>query len=233
MNEAGNEFLEYIELSEAPEMITKSELMDRVRSRGGSISDRLLTFYSSEGLVPKSLRIGSRSGAYPVVVEDLILWIYAARKAGTSVAAIKELLPVWKFLKRSAKSKELNLAELELVAHRCLESWEAILGLPMLVLFALPCICDLEDTTLIDKEGIKIPLGNDPSHASIGFLVEQPNAQENGHDFVFSTRLTFPSAHPEVARRDPRTVVLELPARPGEAAEPTDPPRAARASRRR
>ena len=59
-----NGFLEYLQLQGSdPELVTKSELISAVRQRGYSVGDRQLTFYISEGLVPKSVRVGSRAGA--------------------------------------------------------------------------------------------------------------------------------------------------------------------------
>src|SRR5438552_3947751 len=56
------QFLEYLELQKEPDMVTKSDLIEQVRHRGGRISDRLLSYYASEVLIPNAARVGSRRG---------------------------------------------------------------------------------------------------------------------------------------------------------------------------
>src|SRR4051794_39180615 len=115
----GSDFLEYLEMQGNLEMLTKSQLLDYVRRNGGPISDRQLTTYISEGVVPKSARIGSRSGAYPKIVGDLLAWVARSRRRGLSVEAIKELLPLWRLMKKSVREKTIDVAQLELVARNC------------------------------------------------------------------------------------------------------------------
>jgi hypothetical protein len=55
----------FLELQGSTEMVTKSELMERVRLLGSPISDRNLSYYGSIGLIPPAVRIGARGGAYP------------------------------------------------------------------------------------------------------------------------------------------------------------------------
>jgi hypothetical protein len=51
-----NDFLEFLQLEQGePRLVTKSELLEQIRAQGLTISDRQLTFYVTEGLVPKSV----------------------------------------------------------------------------------------------------------------------------------------------------------------------------------
>lgn len=47
-----NGFMEYLELQDGSDLVTKSELVSAVREAGFKLSDRQLTFYTSEGLIP-------------------------------------------------------------------------------------------------------------------------------------------------------------------------------------
>ncbi len=87
------QFLDYMELQGTNDMVTKTELLEEVRTHGRSISDRTLTYYTSQGLIPGAVRVGSRAGAYPRVVVELLCWIVGARDRGLSVDALRELLP--------------------------------------------------------------------------------------------------------------------------------------------
>ena len=137
-----NGFLEYLELQDGrSSLVTKSELLANVRKAGYSISDRQLTFYVSEGLVPRSVRVGTRAGAYPTSVVWLMEWILEARDAGASIDALKELLPVWKFLVRARNDNVLNLGEFEYVARQHVTSYEASLDVPRVVTSVLMRSC--------------------------------------------------------------------------------------------
>lgn len=135
----GTEFLEYLELQDNLDMVSKSDLLESVRTRGGRVTDRQLTTYISEGLVPRSARIGSRSGAFPKIVVDLLHWIDNSRQRGLAVEAIKELVPLWKFLMRAVRAKDLNLTEFEYVARQFVRSPEAGFAVPNLFDWCLPC----------------------------------------------------------------------------------------------
>src|ERR1700730_15161278 len=113
--------------------VRESELITEVRNAGFKLSDRQLTFYMSEGLIPLSVRAGSRVGVYPAVVVDLMHWLLFMRNLGVSIDALRELLPVWKFLKRSLKGKSVDLAELELVARQHVSSPGALSAAPAAV----------------------------------------------------------------------------------------------------
>jgi hypothetical protein len=64
------------------------------------------------------MRAGSRSGVYPAIVIELMIWLLAMRKAGASIEALRELLPVLKFLVRSRTNHVLDLVEFEMVARQ-------------------------------------------------------------------------------------------------------------------
>jgi DNA-binding transcriptional MerR regulator len=135
----GSEFLEYLELQDSLDMVTKSELLDSVRARGARVTDRQLTTYISEGLVPRSARIGSRSGAFPKIVIDVLLWVDSCRQRGVPLEAIRELVPLYKFLKRAVRTKELDFTEFEYVARQFVRSPEAGYAVPGLIEWCLPC----------------------------------------------------------------------------------------------
>jgi DNA-binding transcriptional MerR regulator len=143
------DFLDYMELQGNLDMVTKSELLELVRKQGGRISDRQLTSYVSEGLVPKSARIGSRSGAYPRIVADLLAWIDQSRRSGLSVQAVKELIPLWRFLRRGAIKRNIDLSEFEYVARQFVTSQEAAFAIPVLFMQCVPCF--LHETSDLAK----------------------------------------------------------------------------------
>ena len=56
-----NGFLEYLQLQGSePDLVTKSDLVNEVRQSGYRIGNRQLSFYVTEGILPKSIRVGSR-----------------------------------------------------------------------------------------------------------------------------------------------------------------------------
>ena len=208
-----NDFLEYLQLDvgDEPRLVTKSELLTQVRKRGGSISDRQLTFYVSEGIVPKSVRVGSRAGAYPRAVVNLLVWILRAREQGLSVEAIKELLPVWKFVMRARRDQRLELAELEYVARQCVTTMEAVLFVPNVVMDVMMCsLCDhfISDIVVVSKDGSKHPLG--AADTTIGFTaIRAPAPDEDGEPMWWGyRRIVMPTATDP--SDDPTNVVLGI-----------------------
>jgi len=175
MNE-GNDYMELLELQGNLELVTKSELLDLVRDHGGHISDRQLTSFMSEGLIPKSARIGSRGGAYPRIVVDLVLFITRFRRRGLSVTAIKELLPTWRYLRRALRENEVSLAEFEYIARQTITLQEAWFTVPAVLMDVLPCPnCDrraLAGVRFRLKDGSVRPVDG-PSPVSIGFVMAQ------------------------------------------------------------
>lgn len=204
------DFLEYLELQREPKLVTKSELIDAIRGRGKRISDRLLTYYSSEGLVPKSVRIGSRSGAYPAKVVDLLDWIIEFRNRGVSVDALKEMLPIWKWLQRAHREHLLNLAEFELVCRNSELSHEALFSLPPLVFEVFDCPGCLAKTKLVLKDGSEVDAKESPtlSFALLDPSVEAKDADQSSRS-IFTTTLTLPVG--PVGVDDPHAIVLDLP----------------------
>lgn len=215
-----NDFLEYLQLDggDEPRLVTKSELLAEVRERGSSISDRQLTFYVTEGLIPKSVRVGSRAGAYPRVVVDLLVWVLRSREQGLSVDAIKELLPIWKFVMRARRDRRLDLAELEYVARQQVTSFEAVTSVPNVVMDVMSRLCSecLKEVVIVTKDGVDHSLG--APDTTIGFTAyRMPSPDEEGGPIWWGyRRIVIPTAIDP--QEDPSSVVLGLP--PGQEPPP-------------
>jgi DNA-binding transcriptional MerR regulator len=215
-----NSFLEYLQLQGSnPELVTKSELVAAVRDRGYSLSDRQLTFYVSEGLIPKSVRVGSRAGAYPRIVIELLAWVLRAKEGGLSVDAIRELLPVWKYLIRARHSMRLDLAELEYIARQNVTSIEGSYAIPPVVADVLHAFCARcrADLVVVLKDGTEKRLGD--TSTTVGFAIARRSDEESGEtdaSWLARTRITF--AGVTNVDTDPSTVILGL--RPNEAVPP-------------
>jgi DNA-binding transcriptional MerR regulator len=212
-----SEFLEFLELDGGePRLVTKSELLAAVRQRGFPISDRQLTFYVTEGLVPKSVRVGSRAGAYPRLVVSLLTWILRFREMGVPIEAIKELVPTWKFLIRSRNEGRLDLAEFEYVARGQLESLEAVLAVPALLTDVVSGFCAdcRRRLVIVTKDGHELPLT--APETTIGFAAANRRVDESGAESLHwwgYRRITL-ATPPKDFGADPTTVVLG--ARPNE-----------------
>lgn len=191
----GSDFMELLELQGNLKMVTKSELLDVVRKRGHHISDRQLTSLMSEGLVPKSARIGARGGAYPRIVVDLVLFITRFRRQGLSVTAIKELLPTWRYLRRALRENEISLAEFEYIARQTITLLEAWFAVPAVLMYVLPCPhCEgeklarmqfrLTDGTVRSADG--------PDPVSIGFVMAQLDEESGTAVPHYPMRLAIP-----------------------------------------
>ncbi|WP_019072976.1 MerR family transcriptional regulator [Streptomyces hokutonensis] len=213
-----NGFLEYLQLQGGdPDLVTKSELIARVRAEGYRVSDRQLTFYVSEGLLPRSVRVGSRAGAYPAVVVDLLTWVLRARDGGVPIEALKELLPVWKFLVAARNARRLDLGELEYVARQHVSSTEGSLAVARVVIDVMTCVCpDCQpDMMVVDKHGREMKM--DDTTLTIGFAVAR--MAEVGEDaeptprWFATTRVSLARTRPRAS--DPTTVVLGI--KPNEA----------------
>ncbi len=207
------DFMEFIALeSGEPELVTKSELIAKVRAAGYSVSDRQLTFYVTEGILPRSIRVGSRAGAYPSVVVELLTWILRARDSGVPIETLKELLPVWKFLVRSRKAEELNLAELEYVARQHVTSIEGALTVPRVVMDVLLHLCEQcrGQVQIVGKDGQQVPMTG--SNVTVGFAIarmpdDDVDAPSKPQWFA-STHISLAGTYDYAA--DPRTVILGL-----------------------
>lgn len=208
-----NGFLEYLQLQDGePDLVTKSELMSEVRAAGFSVSDRQLTFYISEELLPRSVRVGSRAGAYPRIVVELLMWILRARDGGVPIEALKELLPVWKYLVRARSSCQLNLAELEYVARQHVTSLEGSIAVPQVVGDVLRlhvCTACQGDIRIVYKDGAERYL-TDPQ-ATVGFAIARVVGEEDEDPaprWYAGTRISL--APPTSQSTDPTTVILGL-----------------------
>lgn len=206
-----NGFLEYLSLQGGePDLVTKSDLRAAVKERGQSVSDRQLTFYMSEGLIPKSVRVGSRAGVYPKIVVDLLGWILQARDGGVPIEAIKELIPVWKFMYQARKAHRLDLGELEYVARQHVASTEGSLAVPLVVTEMMDPVCnDCRKTfTVTTKDGREVDLGNDQPF-SVGFSIARKYTDDDGEPqtrWFARTRVTLADVYNQAD--DPTTVIL-------------------------
>jgi DNA-binding transcriptional MerR regulator len=207
-----NEFLEFLQLEGAePRLVTKSELLAHVRGLGFPISDRQLTFYVSEGLMPRSVRVGTRAGAYPCLVVSLLTWVLRFREMGVPIEAIKELVPVWKFLVRARSQDRLDLAEFDYVVRQRLESFEAILAVPELVteVFVRHVCSDCRrKLVIVDKAGRELPVT--APEATIGFAAVRQRPEESGGttpEWWGYRRMTL-AVPPDDYETDPMTVIL-------------------------
>jgi DNA-binding transcriptional MerR regulator len=219
-----SEFLEFLQLGGGePRLVTKSELLAEVRERGFPISDRQLTFYVSEGLLPRSVRVGSRAGAYPSLVVDLLTWILRFREMGVPIEAIKELLPVWKSLIRARNEGRLDLAEFEYVVRQQLESFEAILAVPTLLTDVVMGLCPdcRRDLVVVAKDGRELPLT--APETTIGFAAVRRRTDESGASSLawWGYRRITLAGPPDDYAADPTTVVLGV--RPNEAPPRREP----------
>ena len=206
----GADVLEYLELQRSMKMLNKGQLLERVREQGGKVSDRQLTSLISEGLIPKSVRIGSRTGAWPEIVSDLLSWVLQERSKGLSVEAIRELLPLWKFLMDSYKCGEVSLIEFEYLARQHITSPEAAFAAPSLFYACAPCPyhddSPMKDVVYVDKTGKK--------HASaealsLGFVFAQPDPENAGRACLRARmRMLLPQAE---TNDEATTLVLGVP----------------------
>ena len=207
-----NGFFEYLELQGGKaDLLTKSELLHEVRAAGYKLSDRQLTFYVSEGLVPRSVRAGSRAGVYPAIVVQLISWLLQMRDEGVSIESLRELLPVWKFLISARSENVFDLGEFEYVARQHVSSMEAMIAVPRVVTHVMVrrcCATCRENIGLVDKAGRRTTL-SDPS-ATVGFaiarLLQTDDASEPQPVWFRSTRITLAAI--DSPSTDPTTVIL-------------------------
>ena len=147
-----------MELQGSADLVTKTELLDAIRSRQLSVSDRTVTYYMTEQILPKAIRVGNRSGAYPRITTELLTWVLRARTSGTSVDAIRELIPVWEFLVRARRSGEVALSELEYISRERVDSVEANHWLPWLVRQTFQNLCRdcAGDISWVLKDGTRV-----------------------------------------------------------------------------
>ncbi len=196
-----------MELQGSTDLMTKTELMEAIRDRGLSISDRTITYYMSERVLPKAVRVGSRAGAYPKIVVDLLGWVLRARERDLAVESIRELLPVWEFLVRSRRSGEVALTELEYIARERVTSPEANYAVPWLVRQTMGCSQCAGHVEWILKDNSRI------EHAD-GMTVTFHLAELDEHDPTVAHRidwiqLPLPGFAPDITASD--AVILGVP----------------------
>jgi hypothetical protein len=207
----GTDFLEYLEIQDSLDMVTKSELLDEVRRQGGRISGRQLTTYTTERLIPRSVRVGSRAGAYPKLVVELVLWVSVARSSGLSVEAIRELIPLWKYMVRARREGRVDLMEFEYLARQHVVSLEAGFAVPWLFRWALPCPIhepdEIASFKFFDKNGHPV------SHSlrsplSVGFVIAEQDEESGDVVRHASMRMTLPLREDGT---EPTSVILGIP----------------------
>lgn len=205
----GTELLEYFELQGNLDMVSKSDLLEVVRERGGRVTARQLTSWVTEGLLPRSAQIGSKHGAYPKIVVDVVAWIDESRRRGLSVEAIKELLPLWRFLRKGFGARRVDFQEFEYLARQFVRSPEAIHAVPQLLLDCMPCpICEadaLRDTAYVMKGNIEFNK-LEQSFVPLTFLFAREDEHGKGH-VVGRAELALPLTEPQ----EQNAIVLGIP----------------------
>lgn len=173
-----DEFADLLRLQGNLELVSKEAMLRSVREHGVEISERQLTTFVTAGLVPKSARMGSKSGVYPAIVVELLTWIGEARERNLSFEAIRALIPIWKAVKAATASGELDLAMIEQLAVPGHLPIEAAYALPGVLQAALPCpSCETDKLrllTLVGTDGVRHIVA-DKDTISIGFAIFRPH----------------------------------------------------------
>lgn len=203
--------LEYFDLQGSTEMVTKTELIQYIRDCGEQISDRNITYYSSMGLIPSAVRIGSRGGAYPRVVCELLRWVIRSRGYGLSIEAIKELMPLWEMLVRARRNGCIDLTELEYVAREHVSLQEANRVVPLLVsdLVTDLCECCRQKMLWVLKDGTTV-LSTEQDALTLSFVLAELDPVTGKGREVAWTQLRLPGIA-DIDADDPKTIVLGIP----------------------
>jgi hypothetical protein len=150
---------------------------------------------------------------YPKLVVELLAWILRARQMGVPVEAIKELVPVWKFLIGVRGDGLLDLAQFEYVARQQVSSLEAVLAIPELLTDVFTAVCRdcQKKMQVLAKDGTKQVL--DEPTTIIGFAAITKRTDDSGAtktDWFAYRRVTLanPPADPAA---DPTTIILGIP----------------------
>lgn len=228
------DFVEYLEIQGAIDLVPKTDLMQQVRDSGRPISDRTLTYYITKGVIPQTARVGSRQGVFPRVVVRLVMFVLDARERGVPLDSITELIPIWKELMRARYGDGVvDLAQLELIARNQVESLEANQAIPWMVLTILHPGCEVCRTEIrvLDKNGVIIEGGVHSEHVT--FLITQYDPEAGFARPMSYTQLRLPGLGFDL-HNDPRTVILGSPCNVQVADEitPTPPCSASDSSRR-
>lgn len=205
------EFIEYMEIQGSTDLITKTELLSEMRSRGLSVGERKLTFYISKGVIPKAARIGSRTGVYPKIVAELLALALLNGQRGASIEATKQLIPLWKLVARGAISGELNLAEIELVARQHIDLLDANHAVPFMMkeILSYPGRAQREQILWTLKNGDEVRQGREDDF-KVSFILGAQDDDGRAHVLAW-TQLVLPGFEDPRSFDDPRTIILGIP----------------------
>ena len=203
--------LDYFDLQGSTEMVTRTELTRYIRDAGEQISGRNLTYYSSVGLIPAAVRIGSRGGAYPKIICELLRWVIRSRSYGLSIDAIKQLLPLWELLVRGRRTGCIDLTEVEHLARERVTLQEANRVVPLLVSDLVMNLCEScrQKTLWVLKDGsTAISTEDDP--LTLNFVLAELDPVSGWGREVGWTQLRLPGIV-DLDADDPTTIVLGIP----------------------
>lgn len=208
--DTGAELIELLELQASAELVAKSELLHRIRSRGQHISDRTLAFYTAESLVPSPMRVGRRGVVYPALaVAQVEFVVYCRDHLRLSLENTRELLPLWRAVQRGLRDRRVDLAELEFVARTHVLTVEANYAVPLVINHSLAAAHDLGTS-------VSWTLKNGCQHEAepgapltLGFLMAELDQETRLGRVVAWTQLRLPGF--DVDAEDPYTLVLGIP----------------------
>jgi DNA-binding transcriptional MerR regulator len=201
----------YLELQGNTDMITKSDLIQAVRSHGEQISDRNLTYYASVGLIPPAVRIGARGGAYPKIVAGLVTWAVRCRRWGLSIEATRELASLWRLVKRGIRDGCIDLREFEYVARERVRLPEATRAVPLVLNDLVRGLCNdcRGKLTWLLKDGSTVS-GSSTEQLVLTFVLGEIDPTSGRGVQVAWTQLRLPGIE-AAALDDPCTVVVGIP----------------------
>ena len=203
------EFVELLQLQGDLKLVSKSELIEWARDHGLAVTLRRLTTMMTEGLLPKTARIGARGGAYPDIVKRQLGFVMDLREKGVPVSVIKELLPVWRFMLGARREGVVDIGELESTAVASVQSEAAAMLVPVVIQQELPCPGCRPD----ELSELKFRYKDDTMHSrganddvSMGVLLEEVDGDGECRTMYFA-RLTLPRTDEE---NDPSTIVFKF-----------------------
>lgn len=113
--------------------VSREELLRQANDRGAGLSERQLTSIIGEGVFPQGARFGTGPGQWPVLSIDLLVFIGRQRQANTSVASLRELVPIWCYIEGARRKNRLELAEFERVVRQNIRRVAAAFWIPWLL----------------------------------------------------------------------------------------------------
>jgi DNA-binding transcriptional MerR regulator len=194
------------------DLISKTELIATIRERGLSVTDRTLTYYSSEGLIPPSIRVGARGAAYPFLTCDLLTWILGSRDRSVSIDALRELKPLWLSLYAAQFEGVIELDHLERIARSTIRSREANFEVPVMINELFSGLCPSCRSSMLWrlKDGSEMQQATDGSLTLSFILGDLDDATGVAHTLAWTQlRLPLPGEQPD--RNDPATIILGVP----------------------